>query len=123
MSTSATFARVLGWLISALIGTLFGAAGTFSHMAMLGQVPIGMVVGMIGCAAILVAIRVMAQDRWAAVAAGLGMIVAVVVLSGRGPGGSVVVTDGVLGQVWTAGVGLVILLVAAWPRLHPARDA
>lgn len=115
--------RVLSWIVAALVGGVYGIAGTIAHSLQWGPVPVGLIVGGIACAAILVAVRVLTHDRGAAVAAGLGMIGMLVIISGTGPGGSVVVPDSVSGRVWTYLVAGIVLLVVAWPSLSrsPAR--
>ena len=56
----------------------------------------------IGSAALLVAVRLLTSDRWAALATGLGMMIATLVFSGRGPGGSVIVpAERTRRSVWT----------------------
>ncbi|MCK8477013.1 MULTISPECIES: histidinol dehydrogenase [Microbacterium] len=107
--------RVLSWVAAALVGGVYGVAGTIAHSVMWGPIPIGLIVAAIACAAILVAVRALTHDRGAAVAAGLGMIGMLVLISGVGPGGSVVVPDSLSGQIWTYVVAGIVLLVVAWP--------
>ncbi|MCE0508361.1 MULTISPECIES: histidinol dehydrogenase [Microbacterium] len=107
--------RVLSWVAAALVGGVYGVAGTIAHSVMWGPIPIGLIVAAIACAAILVAVRALTRDRGAAVAAGLGMIGMLVLISGVGPGGSVVVPDSLSGQIWTYVVAGIVLLVVAWP--------
>ncbi|WP_136043572.1 MULTISPECIES: histidinol dehydrogenase [unclassified Microbacterium] len=107
--------RVLSWVAAALVGGVYGIAGTIAHSVMWGPIPIGLIVAAIACAAILVAVRALTHDRGAAVAAGLGMIGMLVLISGVGPGGSVVVPDSLSGQIWTYLVAGIVLLVIAWP--------
>ena len=107
--------RVLSWVVAALVGGVYGVAGTIAHSVMWGPVPIGLIVAAIACAAILVAVRALTHDRGAAVAAGLGMIGMLVLISGVGPGGSVVVPNSLSGQIWTYLVAGLVLLVVAWP--------
>lgn len=107
--------RVLSWIAAALVGGVYGVAGTIAHSVMWGPVPIGLIVAAIACAAILVAVRALTHDRGAAVAAGLGMIGMLVLISGVGPGGSVVVPNSLSGQIWTYLVAGLVLLVVAWP--------
>ncbi|WP_337006015.1 MULTISPECIES: histidinol dehydrogenase [unclassified Microbacterium] len=107
--------RVLSWIVAALVGGVYGVAGTIAHSVMWGPVPIGIIVAAIACAAILVAVRSLTHDRGAAVAAGLGMIGMLVLISGVGPGGSVVVPNSLSGQIWTYVVAGLVLLVVAWP--------
>jgi hypothetical protein len=109
--------RVLSWVAAALVGGVYGVAGTIGHSLMWGPIPVGLVVGAIACAAILIAVRALTHDRGAAVAAGLGMIGMLVLISGVGPGGSVVVADSLAGRIWTYLVAGLVLLVVAWPSL------
>lgn len=107
--------KVLSWVAAALVGGVYGIAGTIAHSVMWGPIPVGLIVAAIACAAILVAVRALTHDRGAAVAAGLGMIGMLVLISGVGPGGSVVVPDSLSGQIWTYLVAGIVLLVIAWP--------
>src|SRR5690606_22472939 len=89
-------------------------------------VPVGLIVSSITCLALLVAIRALTRDRLSGVVAGAGMLGMVVLLSGVGPGGSVVVPDTALGQIWLVIVAGAVALVAAWPnvaRFAPAATA
>ncbi len=112
--------RVLSWIAAALVGGVYGVAGTISHSVMWGPIPIGMIIAAIACAAILIAVRALTHDRGAAVAAGLGMVGMLVLISGAGPGGSVVVPASFAGQVWTYLVAGIVLLVIAWPSISRA---
>jgi len=107
--------RVLSWIAAALVGGVYGVAGTIGHSLMWGPVPVGLIIGAIACAAILIAIRALTHDRGATLAAGLGMIGTLVVISGVGPGGSVVVEDTLSGRIWTYVVAGFVLLAVAWP--------
>lgn len=107
--------RILSWIAAALVGGVYGVAGTIGHSLMWGPVPVGLIIGAIACAAILVAIRALTHDRGATLAAGLGMIGTLVVISGVGPGGSVVVEDTLSGRIWTYVVAGFVLLAVAWP--------
>ncbi len=108
--------KVLSWVAAALVGGVFGVAGTIGHSVSWGPVPVGMIVGTIACGAILVAIRALTHDRGATLAAGLGMVGMLVLISGVGPGGSVVVEDTAYGRVWIYIVAGLVLLAVAWPR-------
>ncbi len=44
-----------------------------THESTWGVVPIGIIVALVGCLALLVAVRILTGDRIAAVAAGVGM--------------------------------------------------
>ena len=114
---------MLSWVGTLVVGAVYGLAATIGHAATIGPLPVGLVVGAVSCAALLIAVRSLTSDRWAAVAAGLGMIAAVLVISGRGPGGSVVVQNGLLGQIWTYLAAGIVLLVIAWPDFSRLRAA
>ncbi|MGW8484334.1 histidinol dehydrogenase [Microbacterium sp. NPDC055903] len=112
--------RILSWIAAALVGGVFGIAGTIGHSLVWGWVPVGIIVGLIACGAILIAIRSLTHDRGATLAAGLGMLGMVTVISGVGPGGSIVVENTVWGQIWIYALAGIALLTIAWPNL-PAR--
>lgn len=107
--------RGLSWLAAALVGAVYGVAATIAHSFMLGPVPVGMIVGAIGCAALLIALRALTGDRWAALAAGLGMMALILIISQRGPGGSVVVPNTPLGNIWMYVASGIVLLTVMWP--------
>lgn len=102
-------------MAAALVGGVYGVAGTIAHSVTWGPIPVGLIVAAIACAAILVAVRTLTHDRGAAVAAGLGMLGMLVLISGVGPGGSVVVQDSLAGRIWTYLAAGIVLLVIAWP--------
>lgn len=109
--------RGLSWLAAALVGVVYGTAGTIAHSLMWGVIPLGMIVAAIACAALLVAVRALTHDRGATVATALGMLGMVMIISGPGPGGSVIVPDTPIGQIWIFLVAGIALLVIAWPNL------
>lgn len=111
------------------VGAVYGTAGTIAHASRVGGFPLGLVLAVIGSAALLVAVRALSGDRWAALGTGAGMMLAVAVFSGQGPGGSVVVPGGALdrigpvslGVVWMIAVPLMTLsVVVAGRRRRPA---
>ncbi|MGL3149762.1 histidinol dehydrogenase [Microbacterium sp. A82] len=113
--------RAISWIAAALAGAVYGTAGTIAHsLTMWGVIPIGMIVGAIGCGALLIATRALTLDRAAALAAAIGMLGMLMIISGVGPGGSVVVPNTPAGQIWTLLVAAIALLVVAWPRVKSA---
>ncbi|MTE22873.1 histidinol dehydrogenase [Microbacterium sp. ZXX196] len=118
--------RLVSWLLAAVAGAVFGVAGTISHPVVAwGRLPIGLIAGGAGCLALLVAIRLLVVDRGAVLAAGLGMLAALTVYSGEGPGGSVVVPQAAEGEfpfgvVWSVALAGIVLAVVAWPRIPRA---
>ena len=119
MRTSA-LARVATWVVAFVVGVAYGLAGTIAHTYTFGWLPVGLILAIIGSGALLLAVRLLTSDRWAALATGLGMMTATLVFSGRGPGGSVIVPQAAEGQfdagiVWTIAVPLMVALAVAWP--------
>ncbi len=121
-------ARIATWLVALVVGAAYGTAGTIAHAFTIGWFPLGLILALIGSAALLIAVRELTSDRIAALAAGAGMIAAVLVFSGPGPGGSVIVPDGELamlgpvnlGVVWMVSVPVMAAAVALWPERRPA---
>lgn len=115
--------RGLSWLAALAIGAVYGVAATISHGYMLGPVPLGLIIGSIACAGLLVALRALTGDRWAVLAAGIGMLALLMIISQRGPGGSIVVPDTILGNIWMYLSAGIVLLVVAWPDFSKLRAA
>ncbi|GAB2854074.1 DUF6113 family protein [Microbacterium insulae] len=117
-------ARLGTWVVALLVGAVYGLAGTIAHAYELGWFPLGLVLAVIGCAALLVAVRLLTGDRWAALATGLGMMLSTLVFSGKGPGGSVIVPESPLGSIWTIALPILVAIVVAWPEnVRPAERA
>ncbi|MGW9630499.1 DUF6113 family protein [Agromyces sp. NPDC055520] len=118
--------RRIGTIVVAfLIGIAYGALGTIGHRAALrigdAQIPWGLVAALVGVAALLLGIRLVAGGRGAAAAAGAGIVVAVAVLTLPGPGGSVLIVGDLTGTVWSIAPALIAVLVVAWPKLPAPR--
>lgn len=125
MGTS--LARIGTWAIALIIGIVYGIAGTIGQAAAWGAFPLGLVIAVVGIAALLVAVRLLTDDRWATLATAIGAMLATLVFSGRGPGGSVVVpapAEGALstGIIWTLAVPIIAAVVIAWPSLPNRAD-
>ncbi|WOF24437.1 histidinol dehydrogenase [Microbacterium betulae] len=123
---NAWLAPLLTWLVAFVAGGVFGVAGTIAHAFTWGVLPVGLVLATAGCAGLLVSLRLLTDDRWSALAAGLGMLAALLVYSGRGPGGSVVVPvpaegDFPFGYVWTYLLAGLVLVAVAWPDVSTSR--
>ncbi|WP_022894846.1 DUF6113 family protein [Agromyces subbeticus] len=112
-------------VIAFLIGLAFGTLATVGHRSVLriGEIaiPWGLVAALVGVAALLLGIRLVAGGRAAAAAAGAGIVVAVAVLTLPGPGGSVIIVGDLTGTVWSIAPALIAVLVVAWPKLPSAR--
>lgn len=116
---SFSWSRVGTWIVAFVVGAVYGVAGTIAHAYTLAWFPLGLLLALIGSAALLAAVRLLTSDRWAALGTGLGLMVATLVFSGAGPGGSVVVPQTSLGVVWTIAVPLLVAVVVAWPERLP----
>ena len=107
--------RIVTWIVALLVGAVYGLAGTIAHTFTVGWFPLGLILAIIGTAALLLAVRLLTSDRWATLATGIGMMVATLLFSGRGPGGSVIVPDSSLGIVWTISVPILIAIAVGLP--------
>ena len=118
--------RVIGWIVAFAVGAFYGTAATVGHAFRIGFVPVGLLLATIGCAALLIALRTLTQDRVNAIAGGLGIIAATYLFSQVGPGGSAIVAAATPDTEWIAiawtFVGPILLaLVAFWPDLSALR--
>lgn len=116
------------WLVAVVVGAVYGVAGTIGQAAHWGWFPLGVVIALAGVTAIIAAVRLLTADRWAALATSLGAMLATLVFSGAGPGGSVVVPapqDGVVstGVVWTIAVPVIAAIIVAWPATPTRKPA
>lgn len=116
-----TVSRVIGIVLAFLVGVAYGAIGTVAHAwapSFFGvALPIGLVLGILGVAMLLLGLRIVLGDRLAAAAAALGVILMIGLLLLESVGGSVLIPQSVSGLVWTIAPGLVAVLVVAWPKL------
>jgi uncharacterized membrane protein YccC len=114
--------RGLSWIAALVIGAVYGVAATIAHSYVLGPIPVGLILGAVACAGLLIALRALTGDRWAALAAGIGMMVLILVISQRGPGGSVVVPNTPLGNIWMYVAAGLVAVIVAWPDLSKLHD-
>ncbi|MFV0373800.1 DUF6113 family protein [Microbacterium sp.] len=115
-----SWTRVASWGVAAVVGAVYGVAGTIGQASTIGVIPAGLMVALVGSGALLIGMRALTGDRWAAVAAGAGMMITILAFSGPGPGGSIVVPAPEPGAVstavvWTLAVPALVAVVAAWP--------
>lgn len=108
-----TFRLVLRALGALLLGVVVGSVGTVLHRS---TRPWGVVVCLLLVLAASVAVRA-AGGRVMSGGLLVGLFLSVQVLSGRGPGGDVLVpADGAIGWVWAVGSLAVAVAVALAPR-------
>lgn len=124
-ATTSIWSRIGTLVVAFVVGAIYGAVATVGHRQTLriGDVslPWGLVAALVGVAALLVGIRLVAGGRSAAAAAAVGIVGMVALLTLPGPGGSVIVVGDVVGTIWSIGPALISVLVVAWPKLPSAR--
>jgi hypothetical protein len=128
-----TLSRILGWFMALVIGAVYGTAATITHGYRLGGWPLGLAIAVLGAAAMLLAVRLLIDDRWATLACGAGLLLATAIFAQEGPGGSVIVPSGTsdaigavnLGIVWFVCAFVLVLAAVLWPdtKRHRADTA
>lgn len=112
--------KVLGGVLALAIGLIVGLIATVNHQLVMTVVgarfPVGVVLALSLCAALLAGGRLYFSTRIVAGCAALGLLVVVTLLSGAGPGGSVLVPANASGWSWTIGSAVIAAVVLAWPR-------
>ncbi|MBU4465588.1 MAG: histidinol dehydrogenase [Actinobacteria bacterium] len=121
-----SWTRLGAWVVALVVGAVYGVACTIAQSSAVGWFPLGLVLAIVGTAALLAALRLLTSDRWTALACGLGVMIATQVFSGKGPGGSVVVPSAAEGQInsgliWVIAVPILVAIVVAWPDLSRIR--
>lgn len=113
-----------GWkaliaVLALLLGAIVGLITTVNHQAgadLLGQrLPTGVVVALAACAALLAGARLRFPTRLVAGSGAVGLLLVVALLSGPGPGGSVLVPANPAGWAWTLGSVVITAVALAWP--------
>ena len=115
-----TGGRVFGWVLALVIGAIFGTVGTVAHQITVtifgAALPVGLVLGLIGMAALFVGVRLLLEDRVATVLSAVGVVGMIVLFSFRSAGGSVLIPQGLTGIVWSVVPALIAVVVISWPR-------
>ena len=123
-SDSGAGARVLACAVALLAGISVGALATVIHQtdgSILGaDLPLGLVAGLAVIAAVLAGLRLVFDNRIMPGFAALGILGAIGLLSFESAGGSVLIPDNLLGNVWVYGPVFIAALVLAWPSLGRA---
>jgi hypothetical protein len=117
--------RVLTGVIMAAAGVVFGVLGTLVHSSTIGdaRIPWGIVVALAALGCLLAGIRLLSDGRLYTALAALGALVVIAVLSQQSFGGSVLITNSVVGWVWMGGAVVISLLAVGWPKALAARRA
>ena len=115
--------RVLNAALLAIAGAVTAALMTFGHQASATvagiPLPWGLVVALIGVTAALIGVRLLASRR-ATIWFGVGVVGAIIVLALPGPGGSILIPNGVAGMIWALAPSFIAILVVMWPEPRPA---
>ena len=105
-------ATIIASVFAAIIGVGVGLITTFTHRLL---PPVGLIAGLLIVGALVAGFRLVFDSRIVAGAAALGVLVAIAVLALPGAGGSVVVSNSVLGYIWVLGTPLIAATVVVWP--------
>jgi len=113
--------RVLRAAALLAAGLLVGVLGTVGHR---GAEPWGLVAALVAVLGLVAGLRLLLGAQLPALVAAVGVLAAQGVLALPGPGGSVLVPDGLTARLWTYGSLAIVLLVLVWPsRTRPTRSA
>jgi hypothetical protein len=121
--------RILTLILAFVTGAGMGFVLTFTHrqyVVELGgvHVPLGLIGGLAIVAALLVGIRLAFGDRFAALFAAAGVVLASVALILPARGGSALVLEDPISYAWAIGPTVIAALVIGWPvRRRPAAAA
>jgi N-acetyl-1-D-myo-inositol-2-amino-2-deoxy-alpha-D-glucopyranoside deacetylase len=102
----------------AFAGFIFTAVHQGTFLVGSFPVPLGLILGLGGTAALLAGLRIRFDSRVLAGIGSFAVLGATAILSAPTPGGSLVVPANVAGYVWTFGSALIAFVVLAWPRVH-----
>ena len=111
-----------------LVGVAVGVLGAFKHQVGLSAatgagIPVGLILSLAMVAVVLAAFRVAFDTRVYAIAAAAGVVLAVAILSGTGPGGSSVVIANYAGVTWTVAPAILAAVILGAPRRRRPRAA
>jgi uncharacterized protein DUF6113 len=123
--------RIVNYVLLFVVGVVIGSVGTIAHQSVwkTGDIswPWGLVAALLAYTALLVGLRLLAKGRLPALIAALGTIAIVLLFAQKSAGGSVLIRNDLLGQIWLVGPIVIAAVVLAWPdlskhRAQPARE-
>jgi N-acetyl-1-D-myo-inositol-2-amino-2-deoxy-alpha-D-glucopyranoside deacetylase len=119
---------LVGLPAALVAGVAVGVLGSFKHQVGISAAtgagfPLGLVLSLAMVAVVLAAFRVAFESRLYGIAAAAGTVLAVAVLSNRGPGGSAVVVANSAGVIWTIAPAVLAAVVLGAPRLRRRRGS
>ncbi|WAB81785.1 DUF6113 family protein [Microcella daejeonensis] len=107
--------------LAALGGAVLGLVGSFTHQSI---PPLGIVMALATAATLLLGVRATTRGRLPTLAAALLLGGVVGWLAIPSPSGSVIIPGNAPGYAWILGLGIIALLVLAWPDVQrPHRAA
>jgi hypothetical protein len=117
--------RIVNYVLLFFVGVVIGAVGTIAHQSVwkAGDIswPWGLFLSLLAYTALLVGLRLLATGRIPALIAALGTIAVILLFTQKSAGGSVLILNDLLGQIWLAGPIVIAALVMAWPDLSKHR--
>jgi hypothetical protein len=102
---------------SAVIGTVATVVHQSSSEIAGVSIPWGLVLAILVVLAWFIGLTLLNINRWVLIACGVACLIMMFVLSQRGPGGSVLVTDSWQGTVWITLTPLLVIVLMFWPRI------
>lgn len=117
---SRAFAFVLAFVTGA--GTAFVLTFVHGHYVVEWgdvSVPLGLIGSLAVVAALLAGMRLAFAERAAPIAAAVGLIAGMVVLTLPGNSGSLFLPDDPAGYIWAIGPTVLAIVVIAWPQRSP----
>ncbi|RDV44438.1 hypothetical protein DOE76_11750 [Leifsonia sp. ku-ls] len=118
--------RIVSAVLLVLAGAVFGAIGTVAHQLTVTwgvPVPLGLIGALLAYTALLVGLRLLGNSRLPALLAALGAIAVILLFTQQSAGGSVLIPNNLLGQIWLVAPILVAAVVIAWPDVRGRRAA
>ena len=113
--------RIVNAVLLVLAGAVVGGIGTVAHQITVTwgvPIPLGLIGSLVCYTALLVGLRLLGDSRWPALCAALGAIAVILLFTQQSPGGSVLIPNNLIGQIWLVGPILIAAVVVSWPDLR-----
>src|SRR5689334_142855 len=118
--------RILNGVLLLLAGAVIGGIGTVAHQITVTwgvSIPLGLIGSLLAYTALLVGLRLLGRSRVPALLAAIGAIGVVLLFTQQSAGGSVLIPNDLLGQIWLVAPILIAAVVVAWPDVRGRRTA
>lgn len=116
--------RIVNAVLLVIAGAIVGGIGTVAHQITVTwgiTVPLGLIGSLLAYTALLVGLRLLSDNRLPASCAAAGAIAVILLFTQQSPGGSVLIPNNLMGQIWLAAPILIAAVVIAWPDVHGRR--